>query len=206
MDICDTAPDFDAATNTIPYSREADEDGDQIPHLLSPVMSSRQALAAHFLRACDHIIELGGYKAPITPFLTHGPKSVLSVDPKMAPFEAEQLHGKPCRVRHVAAKFQRMEFDIEPDEYGLAILGYSLKGYGDRNPDDEVLFELVDKARVTVIDHAVGFERAQSQLPAVLGRGTVQEICRIDSTLHDEMISGSPYAHRRLRVFEPANS
>jgi hypothetical protein len=180
-------------------------EGHDMPHLLAPVLLSRQALAAYFVRECDHVIELGGHKAPITPFLMHGPKSVVSVDPKTDPLEAQLLHGKPCRVRHLATKFQLVNFDVSPGDYGLVILGYSLKGLGEQRPDDEPLFELIDNAKITVIDHVIDHHRADAQLPHVLQRGTVRELFRIDLTFHDEIISGSPYSHRRMLVLEPAD-
>ncbi len=181
-------------------------DGHDIPHLLSPVLLGRHALAAHFLRHCEHIVELGGHKEPITPFLMHEPKSVLSMDPKMDPLEAELLHGKPCRIRHVASKFQVVDFDLEPFTYGFLILGYSVKGHGEERPDSELLFQLVDNAKCVVIDHVIDFERSETQLPNVLNRGTMREVCRIDLTFDDEIIHGLPYAKRRLLVLEPATT
>ncbi len=191
------------------HSRSAEElmtpsaDDHDIPHLLAPVAMSRQVLAAYYLRECKHIVELGGHKAPITPFLMHGPESVVSCDPKINPVETDTLHGKPCRVRHLAAKFQQIEFDVEPYDYGLVILGYSLKPYGDQRPDDMQLFDLIDHAKVTVIDYVHDFERADTQLPQVLERGTLREVCHIDIKLHDDVIAGLPYANRRILVLEP---
>jgi hypothetical protein len=179
-------------------------EGHDIPHLLSPVLMGRQALAAHFLRNCTDIVELGGHKAPITPFLMHGPKSVVSVDPKIVPLETDRLHGRACQVRHIAAKFQQVDFDVEPFEYGLVMLGYSMKGYGAEQAVNEQLMQLVDAAKVTVIDHVVDFARADTQLPALLDRGTVREVCRLDIQFHDAVVEGLPYANRRMLVFEPA--
>jgi len=56
--------------------------GDDLPHLSGPAADVRQVLAAHFVRDCPHIVEIGGHRKPITGFLTHAPLSVLSVDPK----------------------------------------------------------------------------------------------------------------------------
>ena len=176
---------------------------EDIPHLAAPILTARHALAAHFLRHCAHIVEIGGYKTPITSYLTHRPESVISVDPKIDPLERGELKGAPCRVRHIAKKFQQIEMDLEPYSYGLVMLGYSLKPYGDRRPDAEQLFDLVDKARLTVIDYMIDLERPEEQLPRLLGRGTLREVHRIDMQFHDDDIGGQPPANRRLLVLEP---
>ncbi len=179
---------------------------EDIPHLAAPVLTARHALAAHFLRGCEHIVEIGGYKLPITGFLTHHPKSVLSVDPKMKPLEEAELKGAPCRVRHLAQKFQQVSFDLEPFSYGLVILGYSLKPYGERQPDSDQLFDLIDNAARSVIDYMIDLERPEAQLPQLLGRGTLREVHRIDMQFHDKDIGGQPPANRRLLVLEPVGA
>ena len=176
-----------------------------IPHLEAPILTARHALAAHFLRECAHIVELGGYKTPITGFLTHQPESVLSIDPKMEPQEREELNGVPCRIRHIARKFQQVDIDLAPYSYGLVILGYSLKPFGDRQPDANQLFGLVDRARRTVIDYMIDLQRPEVQLPHLLGRGTLRQVHRIDMQFHDEDIGGQPPANRRLLVLEPVS-
>jgi len=179
-------------------------DGFDIPHLAAPVLTARHALAAHFLRECPHIVEIGGYKTPITLFLTHAPETVTSIDPKIEPFSADQLNGRPCRVRHLAQKFQEVDIDLTPLSYGLVILGYSLKPYGDEPPDGEKLANLMDRARLTVIDYMIDLERPEAQLPGLMNRGTLRERHRIDMQMHDDLIGGTPFANRRFLVLEPA--
>lgn len=183
-----------------------DAPAEDIPHLAAPILAARHAIAAHFLRDCEHIVEIGGYKLPITGFLTHQPKSVLSVDPKMDPLECDELNGAACRVRHIAQKFQQLEFGPEPYSYGLVILGYSLKPYGERQPDGDQLFELIDNAKRSVIDYMIDLERPEAQLPQLLGRGTLQEVHRIDMQFDDADIGGKPPANRRLLVLEPVRA
>src|SRR5262245_58499417 len=124
-----------------------------LPHLSGPAAAVRQVLVAYFVRDCPHVIEIGGHARPITGYLTHRPLSVLSVDPKTAPFEAEMLNGHPCRVRHIAQKFQEITYDYEPRTYGLVLLGYSLKPFGEREPLGQLLFSLVDNALTVVIEY-----------------------------------------------------
>jgi len=163
----------------------------------------RQVIAAHFLADCDHVVEIGGHLRPVTPFLLHGPRSVLVVDPKVVPYEARELYGRPCEVRHVARKFQEVEYDLAPGGYGLVILGYSLKPFGDREPLGELLFGLIDNAKVVVIEYPPALERASSQVPAILARPSMRVRCSIGLSLDDGAIAGSPYAERRLYVLDP---
>jgi hypothetical protein len=53
--------------------------GQDLPHLEDVGASMRQVVAAHFLKGCKHIIEIGGHVRPIIDYLTHSPKSVTSI-------------------------------------------------------------------------------------------------------------------------------
>lgn len=177
---------------------------DSLPHLSGPAAAIRQVLAAHFVRDCQHIVEIGGHIRPVTGFLTHAPLSVLSVDPKTPDFEADTLNGRPCRVRHVAKKFQEVEYDYEPGSYGLVLLGYSLKPFGSREPLGQVLFSLIDNAGVVVIEYPPELERARSQVPSIVSRPTLKLHCSFELDLHDDAIASSPYTKRQFYVLHPA--
>ena len=174
------------------------------PHLCGPAAAVRQAVAAHFVADCRHVIEIGGHVRPVTPLLSHGPDSVLVVDPKLEPYEAEELNGRPCKVRHIARKFQEVSFDAPVGQYGLVLLGYSLKPFGAHHPLGRLLFTLIDNARTVVLEYSPALERASSQIPCILARPTIKVRCSIEFTLDDTEIRGSPYARRRLIVLDPA--
>lgn len=176
---------------------------DSLPHLSGPAAAVRQVLAAHFLRGCDHILEIGGHIRPITDFLAHTPKSVLSVDPKTPAYVADRLNGYPCRVRHVPRKFQEVEYDYAPGSYGLVLLGYSLKPYGSREPLGQLLFSLIDNAQVIVLDYSPTLARATSQTPSIVNRPTLRVSCSFDIHLDDAAIAGSGHEHRRFVVLHP---
>jgi hypothetical protein len=178
--------------------------GEGLSHLSGPSAGIRQVVAAHFLRDCPHIVEIGGYLTPITDYLTHRPQSVLSVDPKTAAYEADELNGQPCRVRHIPRKFQEIDYDYAPRSYGLVLLGYSLKPFGRREPLGQLLFSLIDNAKTVVIDYAPELDRAASQVPAIVSRPTVSVHCSFELILNDEAIAGSPFAKRRFYVLHPA--
>jgi len=178
---------------------------DTLPHLSGPAASIRQVLAAHFVRDCPHIVEIGGHIRPVTDFLTHKPLSVLSVDPKTPPYEADTLHGHPCKVRHIARKFQEVAYDQAPLSYGLVLLGYSLKPFGRHEPLGQLLFSLIDNARVVVIEYSPQLERASSQVPSIVRRPNLTVHCSFELGLDDEAIAGSPYSRRRFYVLHPAS-
>jgi hypothetical protein len=176
----------------------------EIPHLAGPAAVVRQVVAAHFVSDCRHIVEIGGHLRPVTAFLTHAPDSVVVADPKVEPYEAEELNGRPCKVRHIARKFQEVTFDAPRGAYGLVLLGYSLKSFGTRQPLGEALFKLIDNAWTIVLEYTPALERAASQVPHILARPTVRVRCTIEFTLDDPHIHGSPFARRRLIVLDPA--
>ncbi|MBX3596145.1 MAG: hypothetical protein KF874_01110 [Rhizobiaceae bacterium] len=177
---------------------------DSLPHLSGPAAEIRQVLAAHFVRDCENIVEIGGHIRPITSYLTHTPKSVLSVDPKTPDYESSELNGKPCHVRHLSRKFQEVEYDFSPFSYGLVLLGYSLKPFGKREPLGQLLFSLIDNAKVVVIEYPPELERATSQVPEIIARPSLKMHCNFALDLHDAAIEDSPYTRRLFYVLHPA--
>jgi hypothetical protein len=176
---------------------------DHLPHHSGPASEVRQVLAAHFVRDCPHILEIGGHIRPITNFLTHHPLSVTSVDPKTPAFEAEGLNGRPCRVRHVDKKFQQVDYGYAPKSYGLVLLGYSLKPFGQREPLGQLLFSLIDNAKRIVIEYPPALDRAMSQVPEIVTRPSLKQICQFELVLDDAAIRDTPWAARRFHVLEP---
>ncbi len=108
-------------------ARSDDRDGEIWSYLLDPALRTRYALAAHFLRGFDAILEVGGYRTPITDFLTHSPGKVVVVDPYIEPREESSLRGRPCQVHHVAADLDRFDdSEIVGGPYALVFLGMDL--------------------------------------------------------------------------------
>lgn len=182
------------------------EVGKDIPHLAGIGATMRQVFAAHFMRDCPHVLEIGGHIRPVTPYLTHHPVSVTSIDPKTEPYEANELNGRQCHVRHIAAKFQQIDYHYQPGSYGLVLLGYSLKPFGRKDPLGDLLFSLIDNAKVVVIEYAPELERAASQVPHIIARPSVTIRGQFDLHLHDPEIAGTPYAARRFYVLDTLHS
>ncbi len=96
-------------------------------------------IAAHYLKDCDNIIEIGGYKTPITDFLTHDYHQAVSIDPLIEPREEK-------KILHAREDFRY--FDFKPyitKPYGLVMLGMDL-------PFDFKLFTLAASAKRLVIE------------------------------------------------------
>ncbi len=160
-------------------------------------------MAAHFLRDCQHIIEIGGAGLPINRFLTHNPASVYVIDPKIEPYRSDTLNGTPCHIEYIPSKFQTVTLVPEPFQYGLVMLGLSLKPFGSKNALDERLLKWVDEARIVIIDYSIGLDRAAQQFPQLTGRGTLRELVCIRLKIEDTRIGASAFSERQFMVFEP---
>jgi len=95
-------------------------------YLLSSPFSARNALAAHY---CDHydadsILEVGGYRNPITQFYKGPASRITMVDPMLT--NSRQVHktgGNKCNVTQLRGRLH--DFDIEPHDT-VVCLGMSL--------------------------------------------------------------------------------
>jgi len=172
-----------------------------LPHLASPAAALRQVLAAHLLRGCEHIVEIGGAGWPITDFVTHRPRSVTVIDPKIAARADETLSGAPCRVRHVAAKLQQIDLAPPQSRFGLVLIGLSLKPFGDGEAVDEGLLSLVRAADVLVLEHAHALTRVRGQVPALLAARPDRPAIDLDLTINDAALVAAGYQRRRFLAF-----
>ena len=183
-------------------SMPADIGGVTLPHLAGPAAAIRQVIAAHYLIGCPDVVEIGGAGLPISRFVTHAPESVTVIDPKIVPLAAESLNGRPCRLRHIAAKFQETDVlpRLAPGSYGLVLLGLSLKPRGSKPALDEALLALARGARLVVIDYALQLERATAQIPALLNLERHEIVVDMEMRLNDARLMESPFRDRRLLV------
>ena len=176
-----------------------------LPHLAGPAASLRQVLAAHALRDCAHVVEIGGAGLPITGFLTHRPVSVTVIDPKIPAFAAEALNGFPCRVRHLASKLQ--EVDLAPlAPFGLVLLGLSLKPFGRGEALPPVLLDLARRAATLVIDYALDLDRAQGQIGVLTAVRAAPPEIDLALTIADPALQEAGFNRRRLLVYGRARS
>lgn len=183
-------------------------------YLLTEAGKARYVLAAHYVRGCEHVVEIGGFTDPITGYLTEIPQTLLVLDPRTEAYHAEQLSGHPCRVDHVPALFQDYEFDLDPGSYGLVILGLSLKRFSDspavRKRQWSKLVKLVDDSRVTVVDYARDWPLANEEVASLLAetgaRVAVQFDMNIGSADTADTVGADRHVDRRFMVLVPQRS
>lgn len=186
------------------YPREPDDrtSWPDMNYLLSEAAQARYVLAAHYVRDCPHVVEIGGFKTPITGYLGPGHESVLVLDPKITEYHDDRLGSVPCRVDHVPAPFQTYEFALTPGSYGLVILGMSIKrmeGKGElKLAELDRLVELIEGAAVAVIEFAVDWALGRREAEVVLARTSPRIALSLDID-----IAGNPGAETRhhLRRF-----
>lgn len=175
--------------------------GTLVPHLSGPAAALRQVLAAHAVRRCPHVIEIGGAGLPITGFLHHRPASVTVIDPKIPAFAAETLNGAPCRVRHLAAKLQQVALTPPAEAFALVLLGLSLKPFGRSAAVPQDLLALARTAAVLVIDYAFALDRAQDQIDALLAARDDPPTIDLELRINDAGLARTGYGRRRWLAF-----
>ena len=168
-----------------------------LPHLSGPGAGLRQAMAAQLVRGIPHLVEIGGAGAPISDYLLHRPESVTVYDPKIAPLTVDSWNGFPCRVRHVAAKFQA-GIERPAGAYAVIFVGLSLKPFGSREVAAPALLALLRDAEVVVIEHAQGLARATSAIPGLIAGAELVPFVSMDYVLHDGALDSAGFAERRL--------
>jgi hypothetical protein len=176
-------------------------------YLQTRAFSTRYVLASHFLGACRSVIEIGGSVVSIDQFLTGDHESVTVLDPLIRDDCKDSMRGRPCRVTHVGARFQDVDWVIPHGaDYGLVMLGLELVGLGPR--DFSALYELVNRAKRTVIEFASSwsFSREQFEMIRANTRTRVTLKVKLDlggNDFGDLEDSWAPRCERELDILEP---
>jgi len=167
-------------------------------YLNAEALRTRQLLAAHFVRKCRHVLEIGGGENPITRWLAlladnfedvdgwKWHKLVTVVDPVIAPWENEQIEGVPWVVRHLQMRIE--DYQPRGDEDGLVMLGFE----GEGHCDIEVVCRLIEKARVTVIEASCNHMPALRAIGDILSRDIHPVTVHLATTYRG---AGVPEAH-----------
>ncbi len=176
-------------------------------YLLCEGARSRYVIAAHFVRDCPVIVEIGGFKTPITAFLERIPERVLVVDPIIEPYQGAELHGKPCRIDHVRATYQAFEFDLTSGSYGLVCMGLSLKHFSaeskSRAEEWRKLVELLDHSRTAVIECALEWPLGRECLEGLVAKSNSDVVMHADIDLRHSPGMATEHHLRRLVVLRP---
>jgi hypothetical protein len=176
-------------------------------YLRSEAFSVRNVLAAHFVRDCPTVIEIGGWETPIDRYLTGAHDAVVVVDPLIRDATRD---GHGGTVHHVRARFQDLEWHVSRErEYGLVILGLDLEGL--TAEDESELFGLIDGAKAVVIEFPTSWEPSREQYARMRASTNVEE--HVSTALDfggndfgDLTNSWPPRVERQLRVLRPPHA
>lgn len=174
--------------------------GTILPHLASHAAPVRQVIAAYALAECAHIVEIGGAGLPLTQFLRAGHASITVIDPKIEPYESDAFQGRPCRVKHIARKLFDEDAGLARPGLGVALLGLSLKPFGNNKAISPALVRLCAEAERVIIEHPISVARSVAQLPELLQAAGLTELWGVDLVLRDAAITASGHDRRRLSV------
>ncbi|OEJ64379.1 hypothetical protein BEN30_16330 [Magnetovibrio blakemorei] len=183
-------------------------------YLLTEALQSRYILAARYLRGCRHVFEIGSFQTPITDFLTAPVESCTVVDPLLEPYEADQLNGHPCQVRHIQGWIQDVEYEREHGTYGVVMMGLVLDFPGGNAEQAKHTFariiRLIDNAQVTVLEFCTHYEPSINQVRYLVNNTQTSIDFQVDLDFENDeharqfnpnMSKG--YMHRRLLVLKP---
>jgi hypothetical protein len=115
----------------------------------------RYVIAAHHLRDCDYVIEIGGRK--MGDFLTHRPKVTLIIDP-LFDEHLVRYYDSSSNITKVPEFYQDYNFTWileRPGTKGLVLLGFMLKReltQKGKNDDLQKLRELFTHMDVVILD------------------------------------------------------
>ena len=168
---------------------------------------SRHILAAHYLRDCATVIEIGSSKTPIHEYLTGHHASVVVIDPLAREKELTELNGEPCQILHLQACFQDLNWEIlRPGDYGLLLLGMELIGMSVE--DYRQLFSLINQSHTTVIEFPPSFGPSSEQYQTIIKNTRMRERLVINLDLSESAVgdmtgSWPPRYDRKIHVLEP---
>lgn len=163
------------------------------PYLTSEALKSRYAIAAYLLRGSPMIIEIGGYKTPISDFILD--TKVIVIDPKIIP-------KKEKKVLHVSLKLQDWDDrEINAKPFDLIILGMDL------HLDDQgwkKLYKLINLSRKTILEFSMSYKPALEQFKKICENITKKPTLTIKLDLSENDQSGYPefYPFRKMVCFE----
>lgn len=177
-------------------------------YLASEGARTRCVIAAHFVGGCPHVVEIGGFTTPVSLYLTGTHESVTVFDPLMRDYRATSLNHAPCRVRHISRSILEAELEPEADNYGLVMLGASLKHFSEeplaRERQWTKLATMVERAKIAVIEAALDWHLGQAALERLGSLPAMRTRVSLDMDLRASpgMASTSHY-RRRLLVLSP---
>lgn len=156
----------------------------QWAYLLTEQLKTRYAVAAFLLRDCKTIVEIGGYKTPISDFVKDKPIHV--IDPLVDP------STNPLAIHHrVGVQDWRPPGNLK--DFGLIMLGIHLTGiccWAD-------LHELVNRSTRTIIGVAQNWKPSRDQFAGIQASVNKKKCTRIIMDFTEDYTDTQP-SHDRI--------
>lgn len=179
-------------------------------YLWSEAFKSRYALAAWLLQDTPHIVEVGGYKTPITDFLPLDVGFINSVtvyDPKLVVTKEWLYEGAAgnVRCRHLADPFNPKDPFLPRKDYAVVILGMELHM---DEPGWEAFLNYLKGARKVVIEYPIEHVHSRDQFARITGelgfKVTFEVLMELaGNDFGDLTDSAPPKTLRRIVALEP---
>jgi hypothetical protein len=152
-------------------------------YLWSEPFQSRCVLAANWLKDCPTIVEIGGYKTPISQFVSQD-KIVYALDPRTEESHVGNFH-------HLNIPFQ--DWNQKPEGvYGVVILGIELHL---EERDWQKVYDLIESAQIVVIEVPLEHCHSVNQFARILENTKKKIACRVTLDLSDndyELVDSAP--------------
>ena len=166
-------------------------------YLWSKPFKARYAVAAYYLKDCDEIIEIGGYRTPIDQFV-HKSKKVIVIDPLIESKTFGNVKHYGCTLKDFPKVFPK-------SKYGVVILGLLL-----HDMDKETttyLYNLIQNSQVTVIGIPSSYPASVKQFKEILQHSHKKVTTTIgfdfsENTYPSSKNSWPPRTDRKLYVLE----
>jgi hypothetical protein len=161
---------------------------DPWPYLNTEVFKTRSVIAAYILRDCLEIIEIGGYKTPLSDFIPN--KKITVIDPKVIPKQTSL-------VQCLAISFKDWIGNATEQKYGVCILGLRLLDMNDQAW--KKLYALINNAYRVVIEVPITYPPSTQQwnqmLPHINKKIIMQILLDLDNNNFKYVMPTHPNYH-----------
>lgn len=166
------------------------------PYLDTKPFEMRCVMAAAHLKPCINILEIGGYRTPISDYFEPGQHQVTVIDPRIDEYES---YG----VKHIKGFWQDHYFPSGPS-WGFLCLGLEIHA-----PEHHwrSFIKFIDHCDKAVIGIACGFPHSEEQFGRIFqSLENMQLDFTVGLDLSDNQFAAKKvYAHRKLFFFSKRN-
>jgi hypothetical protein len=130
-------------------------------YLFSEVFKTRYVVAAYHMQNCDEIIEIGGYKTPISQFIKN--KKITVIDPLSPKFDSPLVKHYQMTLDKYLQTYGK---SIPKSKYGIIILGLYLKDISAETWN--YLYKLISESTITIIETPIEWSTSVDQFKQIL--------------------------------------